>query len=276
MAFTVVHPNNSQPLWAPIKPSATVYNGSIIGQDVGSLAVGVSALPAAAGAANVTNLDAPWGVVIGFNQVSGNQTWSSTYNAEYVTAGAESASYTSTTQYQGVEGPWPKGDPWPYAQYIPITAETVLKGPIWGSAYGTALTVGTVSTASGGDGLDFTSSSFQCTTVADLATVYFRTGACRGVYRQVVNASATAIQYSPACIADVAVGDTAVVANVPPFGTGRMYIDSTGSYIDGTAALTSNYLLVDIIRVDLSEPGGEYVEFRFNPINFNTVDRLTT
>jgi hypothetical protein len=74
----------------------------------------------------------------------------------------------------------------------------------------------------------------------------------------------------------IAVGDTVVVANLPHWGTGRAYIDSEGLYIDASEALTSNYLLIDVIRLELAEANNEYVEFRFNPINFNTVDRLAT
>jgi hypothetical protein len=276
MAFHVVHPMHSQTCWAPVAPSDTIYTGSIIGVNTDSLAVGVIPMPVAAGAANKDNLDVPLGVVVGNNNTTGNVLFSSTYNAEYITAGAESGPYGSSTQFQGVEGPMRNNDPYAMVEYIPITAETVLRGPIWGSAYGTALTVGTVSTASGADGLDSTVNTVQCTPVANLHTIYFRTGACAGLYRQGEGVSATALEWSPACQKDTAVGDTLVVANLPHWGTGRAYIDAEGTYIDGTAALTTNYLLIDVIRLDLSVAGDEYVEFRFNPINFNMIDRFDT
>jgi hypothetical protein len=274
MAFTVVHPNNSQKLWAPVAPSDTIYTGAIIGVNTNSLAAGVIPMPVPAGAANVTNLDAPLGVVTGNNNTSGNVLFDSTYNAEYITAGAESASYGSTTQYQGVEGPMGNAnDRWAMVEYIPITAETVLKGPLYNAAVGTALTVGTVTTASGADGLDCTTNAVQCTPVANLHTIYYRTGANAGLYRQGQGTSATALENSPACMSAIAVGDTVVVANLPHWGTGRAYIDTEGLYIDASAGLSTNYLLIDVIRLELSEAGNEYCEFRFNPVNFNIIDR---
>jgi hypothetical protein len=277
MAFTVVHPMHSQALWAPVAPSDTIYTGAIIGVNTDSLAVGVIPMPVAAGAANVTNLDVPLGVVIGNNNVSGNVLFDSTYNAEYITAGAESASYGSTTQYQGVEGPMGNAnDRWAMVQYIPITAETVLRGPLYNAAVGTALTVGTVTTASGADGLDCTVNAVQCTPVANLHTIYYRTGANAGLYRMGEGTSTTALENSPACMSAIAVGDTVVVANLPHWGTGRAYIDTEGLYIDASAALDTNYLLIDVLRLDLRDANNEYVEFRFNPINFNSVVRENT
>jgi len=276
MGFTVVHPMNSQTLWAMVEVSTTIYTGSIIGIDTTAPLQGVYPLPVAAGAANVTNLDVPWGVVIGNNNSAGNVVYNSTYNAEYITAGAESAWHDNTTRYQNVEGPLGYGVSGAMVEYIPITAETVLRGPIWGSGYGTALTEVAVTTGSGTDGIDCTTETVQCTPVAAMATIYFRSGGNVGVYRHLETTSATVHTFVPACPADIAVGDKAVVANLRAWGTSRAYIDSTGSYIDGTAALTSNYLLIDVLRLDLSQPGGEYVEFRFNPINFNSVDRLAT
>lgn len=67
MAFTVVHPTHAQSLWAPVEVSETVYVGSIIGMDTATPLSGVQPMPVAAGAANVTNLDVPLGVVIGTN-----------------------------------------------------------------------------------------------------------------------------------------------------------------------------------------------------------------
>ena len=276
MAFTVVHPIHSQVLWAPVEVSATVYVGSILAVDISDPAQGVEVMDVAAGAANVTNLDVPLGVVVGSNIAAANRTYSTTYNSEYVTAGAEATWHDNTTPYQGAEGPMSYGVSGPMVSYIPITAETVLRGPIWGSAYGTAISEVAVTTGSGTDGLDCTTAAIQCTPVGEYATMYFRSGGNTGVYRILETTSTTVHTFTPACPADVAVGDKVVVANLRPFGHSRCYIDATAQYIDGTAALTSNYLLIDVVRLDLSKAGEEYVEFRFSPVNFQHTVRLNT
>jgi hypothetical protein len=97
-----------------------------------------------------------------------------------------------------------------------------------------------------------------------------------GQYRVVATGHATTHTWTPALPYDVAPGDTAVIANVRYYGTTRAFIDSLGVYIDGSAALTSDWMWIDVLRLDLSVPGDEYVEFRFNSVNFNNVDRLAT
>jgi hypothetical protein len=272
MAFTVVHPIHSQTLWAPVEVGETVYVGSIIGMDTATPLSGVQPLPVAVGAANVTNLDVPLGVVVGTNNVSGNLVYDSTYNAEYITAGTEASAHDSTTQFQGVEGPL--REDYAMVEYIPITAETVLRGSIFNAAVGTAPAVVTVTTGSGADGLDMTTGASTVATVANFATAYCRTGANMGRYRILTTASTTTHEFTPALKADVAVGDTFVIVNgLRPFGMSYAYIDSEGLYIDSSAALTGNYLMIDVLRLELSEAGNEYVEFRFSPVNFIHTDR---
>lgn len=271
MAFTVVHPIHSQILWAPVEPGSTIYTGAIVTQDQSAPGNGIITMPVAAGAANVTNLDVPWGVCVGNNNSAGNVVSASSH--EYITAGAEATWHDNTTRYQGVEGPWAKGDGGEYIAYIPITPETVLRGPIYNAAIGTAPTQVAVTTGSGTDGLDCTTAAIDFTPVADYGTLYFRTGNNKGIYRIIETTSTTVHTFTPACPADIAVGDELVAANMRFFGPSRAYIDSLGLYIDVSAALTTNYLMIDVLRLDLSEAGNEYVEFRFSPVNFITTDR---
>ena len=269
--FTVVHPIHSQTLWAPVEVSETVYTGSIIGVDTATPLSGVQPLTVASGAASVTSLDVPLGVVVGNNNVSGNVVYNTTYKTEYITAGAEASAHDQTVQFQGVEGPL--RERFAMVEYIPITAETVIRGPIYNAAYGAAPTILTATDQST-DGLDVTTNANESTTVANFSTMYCRSGGNVGIYRIVQNASSTAFQNTPAWPGDVEIGDTFVVVNgLRPFGMSRCYIDSEGMYIDNNAELTSDYLLVDVLRLDLSEAGNEYVEFRFNHIAFNPISR---
>jgi hypothetical protein len=276
MAFTVVHQSHHQTLWAPVEVSETVYVGSIIGMDTATPLSGVQPMPVAAGAANVTNLDVPLGVVVGTNNTGPNKVYSSSYGgAEYITAGNEASAHDSTTQFQGVEGPL--REDYAMVEYIPITAETVIRGSIYNAAYGTAPTAVAVTTGSGTDGLDMTTAASDVATVANFATAYCRTGNNMGRYRILTTASSTTHEFTPALKADVAVGDTFVIINgLRPFGMSYAYIDAEGTYIDCSAALTANYLMIDVVRLDLSTAGEEYVEFRFSPVNFQHTVRLNT
>jgi hypothetical protein len=178
--------------------------------------------------------------------------------------------------YEGVEGPLGHGVSHAMVEYIPITAETVLRGPIRQGAIGTALTE-VATTNTGSHGADVTTDAAGCTSVAHLATMYWRSGANMGQYRVVEAASNTSHTFTPALPHDGVIGDKVVLCNLPSFGIGRAYIDSLGVYLDGAQALTTNWLLIDVLRLDLSVAGDEYVEFRFSPINFNSVEaRLST
>lgn len=268
MGFSVVH-GSPQTIWVPVAPGDTIYTGSIVTVDTASPQEGVLPLPVAAGASNTTNKDMPFGVVVGNNNVAGNINFSTTYNSEYITEVAAGSIYGATTKYQGVEGPWAKGDPRAMVQVALIDPCTVLKAPICNAAVGTAPTVVTATVASGGDGLDCTTGAADVATVAQFSTIYMRTGANAGVYRRLDSASDTTHTFDVAMKSDIAVGDTAVVINgLNTFGVSRMQIDSEAQYIDCSAALTADYFIINVIRLDLSTPGNEYVEFQFNADNF--------
>jgi hypothetical protein len=202
--------------------------------------------------------------------------YSTTYNAEYITAGNEASAHDTTTQFINPEGPL--REQYAMVEYIPITAETVLRGPIFNAAVGTAPSELTISTGDGtGDGLDFSTTTADVATVAQFATVYFRTGANMGTYRILTSASSTTHEFTPACKGDISAGDKICIVNgLRPFGMCYAYIDSEGMYIDASAALTANYLMIDVLRLDLSEAGNEYVEFRFSPVNFQHTVRVNT
>lgn len=274
MSFRVVHPMNSQSIWVPIAHSDTIYTGAIVRWDKATPAWGVVPMGAASGAANVTNLDVPFGVCVGNNNTSGNQVFSTTYNAEYITATTEAAVHGNTTQYQNVEGNTPHGDKHAMVEVVPITAETVLRGPIFNAAYGTAPSTKVPSSAET-DGLDFsTTAATTVASVANFSTVYCRSGDNQGVYRILDSASQTTHTNTAAFPYDIATTDTYVFVNgLRPWGMSYMQLDAEGMYIEASAALTADYYIIDVLRLDLSTAGDEYVEFRFAPINFITTDR---
>ena len=130
--FTIAQRQNPpQKIWVPVEPAEVIYYGSIIGVDTATPLEGVQPLPVAAGASNTTNKDIPFGIVVGSNVIAQNETYSTTYNAPYATQVAAGAVYGATTDYRGVEGPYPKGDPQLMVEVELITPSTVLRGPIY-------------------------------------------------------------------------------------------------------------------------------------------------
>ena len=269
MAFTIVHGNQEQLQWMPVEPAEVIRTGSIVTVDTATPLEGVQPIGAAAGASNTTNKDIPLGVVVGNNAHRHNVSWDSTNMAEQITQVAAGSVYGSTTEYEGVEGPYAKGDRQAYVLVHRIDPSTVIRGPIFNAAVGTAPSVVTATVASGGDGIGCTTGASDVATVANFATIFIRSGGNRGIYRTLTSASDTAHTWLKAMPTDVAVGDTAVVINgLRPYGISYAQFDAEALYINCAAALTSDYYIIDVRRLDLSEAGNEYVEFTFNADNF--------
>jgi hypothetical protein len=262
MGFSVVQ-GSPQTIWVPVAPGDTIYNGSIVTVDTASPQEGVLPLPVAAGASNTTNKDIPFGVVLSNNNIAGAGETS-------ITEVAAGSIHGSTTKYQGVEGVWSKGDPRAMVEVALIDPSTVLRAPIYNAAYGTAPTVVTVQSGGGNtSGVAGTTDAADVATVAQFSTIYFRSGANMGAYRRLDSASDTTHTWDAAVKEDVAVGDTAVVINgLNTYGVSRMQIDAEARYVECSAALTSDYFIVNVLRLDLSTAGNEYVEFQFNADNF--------
>lgn len=263
MGFEVVQGSPVE-LWVQIVDSDTLYAGQIVEcqADEGAAPIG-----AAAGAADTTGKVIPYGVVLGFNLY--NEAFDSTYKGN---TGTDATPHGSTTEFVMHEGPFIRGDRVLLANIALITPETILKGPIYNGAYGTAPTVGIVTTGSAG-GTQATGTSVLCDVagVADLGTVYFRSGANQGAYRVTddTDDGTTAITWDKPTTYDVAVGDTLVRINgLRPNGPSYAQFDTESTYIDCAEALTTNYYVIDVIKLDLREAGKEHVLFKFNADHF--------
>ncbi len=268
MGFSVVH-GSPQTIWVPVQPGDTLYTGCIVGQDISGAVEGILPLGQAAGAGNTTNKDLPFGVVVGNNNVAGNVVYDATQKTEYITECAAGSIHGATTKYTGVEGPHPKGDPRAMVEVAIIDPCTVLRGPIYNAAVGTAPTVTAVTTGNTSGVAATTTATSDVATVAQFSTIYFRTGANRGVYRRLDSASDTTHTWDAAVKSDVAVGDSVLTINgLNTFGLSLMQIDAQGLYIDAAAALSSDYFHINVLRLDLSEAGNEYCEFQFVAENF--------
>lgn len=259
MGFEIVF-GSPYSVWAPIVDLDTIYVGQLVECQGNE---GVAPIAAASGANDTTGKIVPMGVVIGTNLKT--PVFDSTYKTEKIT---DVSPLANTVEYVGVEGPWSKGDKQAMVKVAIIDANTILKGPIFNTTYGTALTVGTVSTGDT-NGVSCTTSALDVAGVAVLSTLYFRTGANAGTYRVTDDASTTAVTWDKATTAAVAIGDTLVRSvGLRPIGPSRLQLDSESMFIDGAAALTTDYYGVDVIKLDLREAGKEHVYFRFNADHF--------
>lgn len=257
MGFEVVE-GCPRSLWVPIVDLDTLYVGQIVECQGNE---GAAPVGAAVGANDTTGKAIPFGVVIGTNLKE--PSYDSTYKANKIT---DTSPNTTTTEYVMTEGVWSKGDKQAMVEIAVIDANTVLKGPLFNAAVGTATTVGTVTT---GGTVSSTVNALEVAGVATKATAYFRTGVNAGSYRVTDDTSTTALTWDKATTGTVAVGDTLVRVNgLRPVGPSRAQFDSESMYIDTSAALTADYYGIDVIKLDLSEAGKEHVFFKFNLDHF--------
>ena len=265
MGFEVVH-DSPQTLWVPVEYTGTMYMGSIACLDVSAVAThsGAFMLPQAAGAFN-TAFDIPFGVTIGHN--SRTRLFNTTYKTEYITSATP---HDSTTEFVGVDGPYSKGTREAMVKVAVIDPSTVCKSNIVADAVGTAPTILTA-TADVAAGTSMAHNENHVASIDGWSTIYFRSGANRGTYK-VLNgtASTTASAWTLPCYKDVITGDTAVVVNLRPWGISQAQLLATGltCFDVGTDMTGPNYFGIDVLRLDLAEQYKEYVEFRWNIINF--------
>jgi hypothetical protein len=266
--FSVVeHPLRT--IWAPVDyNSTTLYVGQLVVSGATASTYGAVKAWNPAGAGDTTADQVPFGVVVGTNNKE--PLFSSTYNAEYIT-GVQSQANLLARKYFGQEGMYGKNDPQAMVQVAVLGVDTVLKGRIFNTSYGTSISYVTVSTGST-TGAGFTSDAANHTPVAANATVYCRTGANKGLYRVTYDTSSTVrtvYHYFPY---DIAVGDTFKAVNISTLGTCKMMTDTSGTFIDNAAAVgTTNWIWIDVLDLNLETDGQEYAIFRINPLQFLSV-----
>jgi hypothetical protein len=259
-----------QKIWCPIKPGATIYVGSLVCLDQSALDEGLIVRPIAAGVSNTTNKDRPFGVCVGTNNK--NPVFSNTYKAEYITDPGATGIRSNTAEYVGVEGPWGKGDKRAMVEVMLIGPGTVLRAPIRNGDIGTNVTVLT-SSAGNANGLTVTTDACDFTPVANLATIYCRSGQNAGQYRITDDTSTTVAAWDVEMLkTTVTVGETYV--RVPVRHNGVSYViigDGTvASFIDASDGMVTDYDIIHVHRLDLSQAGNEYAEFVFDNDAFCT------
>jgi len=141
---------------------------------------------------------------------------------------------------------------------------TLIRGPIFNAAYGTALTEQTVTTASSG-GVTITAANDAITDIADdFAVAYCRKGANRGLYRVVTTSTSTTVNTVTVPFPNaISIGDVYVIASCVP-GIGGLDIPSTANCIDGNNDMNA-YYTVYYHEINLEESGKEYAVFSLLP-----------
>lgn len=269
--FEVAWATNPRPLvWCPVSSVAgsydTIYEGQLLQwNDIVGLD-GVRPLGAAVGIADTTTEGhVPFGIAVGQNFL--DPVYNSTYKGFSITS---EAAHASTRSLTGVEGPYAKGDKQAMVLVELINPSSIIKGRIFNATYGTAITVGTVTTGhASGTGFTCTAGlSDASTPVAALGTVYCRSGLNAGMYRMTTDTSATVKTVTPAFPYDIVAGDTFVNVQFKSGGTCYAQTDAESMFFTSAANPATDYWIIDVVKLDLSEAGNEYVLFRFNTDHF--------
>ena len=253
-----------------ITTATNLYVGQLVQKSSGAMC-GVGPLAAASGLSDLGGDQQILGIVVGTNNYPMTELFNATYG-QYISGVAAQAGQKAIMK-MGVEGMHPKGDPQPMVLVAIIDNTTWLQTQICNATFGVAPTLLTVTT---GDttGAGCTTNACDVTTVANLCTMHFRTGANAGIYRVVKSVSTTTHTFDNYFPYAIAVGDTAVIV---PFVQGVSYanINETAGYLgycfrcDKTPA--TNYFGIDVKELDLKEAGKETVIFRFNAAHFGGI-----
>jgi len=253
-------------VWMPVGTAAasaaanTLYVGQLVTNTIGTTSSGAFQF-----VQNGTpDTRCPFGVVVGTNNKE--PLFSSTYNSEYITSAVTQATQVARKSAGLGEGGamYVPGEVRAMVKVAVIGPNTILKGRIFAGAYGTAPTVGVVTTGTAGTGYTC-SGGLGLTRIAYNSTSYFRTGLNSGLYTigydtGATTAAVTFYLYTPYAIS---AGDTVVCVNVAQ-GITNLTFDALGTYVDGQAAQAATQV-VEVLELDLSVAGSESVLFRFNP-----------
>lgn len=263
MGFIISEMNTEMPktVWMPVDATDTLY----VGQIVTSGSDGVLPLGAASGVNNLSNnTSLPFGIVVGTNYRK--PVYNSTYKANSITGVAASASQDDIEKVGGHGFGMATGDFQAKVEVAIITPSTVIEGQFFNGAYGTAMSTFTLTVASADGGITApTGATTDFTPVADLCTMFCRSGNNAGAARITTDTSTTQPTVTHGFPnAALAVGDTFV--RVPArMGMSYIQFDSESTYIEGSASPATNYFVVTVVAMDLWESGKETCHFMFNP-----------
>jgi hypothetical protein len=270
MAFKVIQGAVDE-FWAASDGTSAYYTGQLVAfTAAGKADTPGTVVPLAvpAGVADTTNFQVIAGVVTGFNLRT---------PVRDATTGLDTATGSVTQAAQlardwaGNGGMYAIGDPQLLVKVALINLGTLLEGPIFNAAYGTACAI--VTDTGGADTTGYTTAgttgAAPFTPVANICTIYCRTGANAGLYRTTNDTSTTAPDTTTAFPYDVVLGDTFVRVPLKQ-GLSEVYIGGPGLYIDQSLTATNNYHII-CKKIDLTTSGSEKAQFWFTGDHFNNM-----
>jgi hypothetical protein len=267
MSFKVIQGAVDE-FWCSTNGTGTYYVGQLVSFTAASKADTpgtVVPLAVPAGVADTTNFQVIAGVVTGINNRTPVR--DATTGLDYATA-VVSQENQLARDWAGNGGMYAIGDPQLLVKVALISPCTLLEGPIFNAAYGTACA--TVTDTGGADTTGYTTAgttgAAPFTPVANVCTAYCRTGANAGLYRTTNDVSTTAPDATTAFPYDVASGD--VFVRVPlKQGLSEIYIGGPGLYIDQALTASNNFHVV-CKKLDLTTSGSEKAQFYFTGDHF--------
>ena len=261
----VMNPNTEQRLWCPVNSasSPTIYSSSL----VISKGDGIDLLAVASGVVDTNNKQVILGVALQTNDGAYTKQTDATTGVDKIVGMTSQAAQNARNFWGANRGPWVTNDPQPMVAVQLITAESILKAPLFNSTYGVAPTLLTTTVVSG-TGVSFTSNACDFTPVLDKCTSYFRTGANAGLMRSSGDTSTTAETNAIAFPNTMVVGDQCIRVPLRPIGLSFAQIDSKAMFFDVSATPATNYFSIIVLGLDLRIAGQESVLFRFAPEHF--------
>jgi hypothetical protein len=234
----------------PMQIGETCYQGQLL--EDGSVAAATAHVGIADAESEAKEDDQPIiGVAVG--AVNSRTEFNSTYKGQvctYTTTQATIAAFTDVISAATML----------VAQVFPNF--TRIKGPIYATAFGTALTELTNTVASAG-GTVVTHAAITAAFTDALSTIYCRKGANKGQYRVITTSATTSQTVTIPFPYAIAVGDVFVATN-GKLGKCRLTLNATANYIDGMAgAAQTNYYDIRMLQLNLEESGKEWAEFVF-------------
>ena len=272
MAFKISEMNLGVPktIWLPIDNTDTIYVGQIVCMNSAptTFEEGILPIGAADGAADTGDNSVVIGVVVGTNRRT--PLYNSTQKANSIVDVVSAADQAAVEKVGGHGSHMIVGDQLCYAEVALISPDTVLEGPIYKGAYGTAPDEVTVTGASADGGITAaTVGTIGYTPVTGQCTAYCRTGGNAGAYRITTGTTATevAVVHSYPNVV-IAVGDTFVGVPIK-LGLCFMQFDAEAMYIEQTASPATNYYVVKVLDINLAEAGRERASFMFTSDHFS-------
>lgn len=268
--FKIVNSLNEPDIWCATDGSTTYRIGQLVtviggGGSTAAFNGAIRALAVPVGAADTTNKQVVYGVITGFNNRL-NPTFDST--GEYATGVLTKAAQLAR-DWAFAEGMYIKGDPQVLVSVERIFPHSIIRGSIYNGTLGTAPTV--VADTGGSDSTGYTSAgttgACDFTPVANLASIYCRSGANAGMIRTTGDTSKTGPVATTGFPNSVALGDKFV--RVPLCqGFSMIYIAGPGLYIDASELDSGNTFHAMVHSLRLDEAGKETADFSFSLDHF--------